>query len=201
MTISVVLGNGISRKQLTAKLLNGKNTYACNYAYKDFDPKNLIVCDRHLLITALSEGANKKAKVWTRHRWYNNINSQENLYFFPNLPFEIDHKYDRDMNWGSGTYAAYLACLDEPNVLVLVGFDLWANNNKVNNIYAGQNGYGPADASPVDPSAWIYQFKKLFAHFNHKQFVFLNTAGWQLPKEWNSYKNVFFDDIREFKKL
>jgi hypothetical protein len=201
VTVSVIVGNGNSRKNLNASLLNDKYTFACNYAYRDFQPKNLIICDRPLLITALSEGAVSKAKVWTRQRWYNNINPKKNLHPLPDLCFEVNQKFDKDINWGSGTYAAYLACLDEPSVLVFVGFDLWDTKGKINNVYAGQNGYGPIDSGPVSPVAWIHQFKTMFSYFEEKQFVFLNEKGWQAPKEWDGCQNCFVDNIREFKKL
>jgi len=117
------------------------------------------------------------------------------------LPFPLEKKFDQPMNWGSGTYAAYLACLEDSNVIILAGFDLWAINGLVNNIYAGQNGYGPKDAGPVNPSVWIYQFTKLFEYFPEKQFVFVNYPNWQAPKEWLQYDNFFFDELKSLKDL
>lgn len=201
MSYSIVLGNGNTRKSVPNDLLKDKNTFACNYAYRDFTPANLIVCDRHMLITALSEGAASKSKVWTRPRWYNNIDPKDNLCPFPELPFAPENKFDAPMNWGSGTYAAYLACLDEPSVLVFVGFDLWGEQGKVNNIYAGLDGYGPSDAAPVDPRGWIYQFQKLFSYYPEKQFVFLNWPSWQEPKEWKQHSNFFRDNLKALNSL
>jgi hypothetical protein len=201
MSVSLVLGNGLSRLSIPADLIKKHNSYACNFAYRDFSSNNVIMCDRHVLISAVSEKVNLRSKVWTRCRWINSLSPMENVHAFPKLPFVLENKFDQPMNWGSGTYAGYLACLDEPNIIVFAGFDLWDNDGKVNNVYAGQNGYGPKDAGPVNPSVWIYQFAKLFKHFTNKQFVFVNYPKWKVPEEWSKFDNFFFDELKSLKDL
>ena len=201
MSYSIILGNGQSRRSVPAKILKNKNTFACNYAYRDYEVKNLICCDRHILTTAISEGAAENSKIWTRPRWHNNIEPKNNVNIFPQLPFPVYQKFDQPMNWGSGTYAAYLACLDEPSVLVFAGFDLWGNENKINSVYAGQEGYQAVDSGAVNPSVWIYQFSKLFEFFHEKQFVFLNFPTWQEPQEWQRYSNYYKDNLKVLNTL
>lgn len=199
--ISLVLGNGHTRLSVSPEIVAKHNSYACNLAYRDFKPNNLVACDRHIFIQSISELANKDSKVWTRSRWLGNLEKIDNVEQLPKLPFALHHRFDRDMNWGSGTYAAYLACLDDPNVIVFAGFDLWGNQGKVNNIYAGQQGYGPKDASATDPSVWIYQFKKLFDEFQDKQFVFLNFPNWKAPEEWQDSSNFFQDELKSLASI
>lgn len=201
MSYSIVLGNGYSRKSVPPRVLKNKNTFACNYAYRDYEIKNLICCDKHMLISAIAEGAAMKSKIWTRDRWYNNIEPKNNINVFPKLPFIINEKYDQPMNWGSGTYAAYLACLDEPNIMVFAGFDLWDKDGKINSVYAGQEGYADTDSGAVNPSVWIYQFAKLFEYFHDKQFVFVNFPDWQEPEEWKKFPNFYKDNLKVLNTL
>ena len=202
MNIAYVIGNGISRSRLESDWYEGRNTYSCNLTYQDFTPKNLIICDRHLLVEAISQNAHLKSKVWTRDKWKRHVEAVENIYALPNPPYTPATKHDQPMNWGSGLYAALLACLEDNDLIILIGFDLWpTSQNKVNNVYAGNTGYGPKDAGPVDPSGWIYQFTKLFEIYNNKQFVFINKNNWRIPDEWKSYENFNLDTFDSLNSL
>ena len=202
MNIAYVIGNGISRTKLKNDWYEGRNTYSCNLTYQDFTPKNLIICDRYILVEAISQNAHLKTKIWTRDRWKRHVEAVENVYVLPDPPYKSVTKHDQPMNWGSGLYAALLACQEDNALIVLIGFDLWpTNKNKVNNVYAGNNGYGPKDSSPVDPSGWIYQFTKLFEIYNDKQFVFINKNNWRIPDEWKSYENFNLDTFDSLNSL
>lgn len=202
MNIAYVIGNGISRTKLKNDWYNDRNTYSCNLTYKDFSPKNLIICDRHLLVEAISENAHKKSKLWTRARWKRHVEESENIYAIPEPPYTPVVKHDQPMNWGSGLNAALIACQDNNDLLILIGFDLWPiNQNKVNNVYAGHNGYGPKDAGPVDPSGWIHQFTKLFEIYNDKQFVFISRNNWKIPEQWQKYENFNIDSFDSLNSL
>lgn len=204
MNIAYVIGNGVSRTKLSNDWYEGRNTYSCNLTYQDFTPKNLIICDRPLLVEAISQNAHLKSKVWTRDRWKRHVEAVENVYTLPDPPFPVVAKHDLPMNWGSGLYAALLAC-QENDLLIFIGFDLWPvslkQTKKVNNVYAGHNGYGPKDAGPVDPSGWIYQFTRLFEFYNDKQFVFINKNNWRIPDEWKPYENFNLDTFDSLNSL
>lgn len=201
MKIAFVVGNGLTRKKLDPKFYEGKETYGCNLAYRDISLKHLICCDRHIVLTAVSELAGKNSQIYTRQRWLNAVHL-EGVLPLPELPFKPVTKHDQPMNWGSGLYAALMACKSDNDILVFLGFDLWGNtDNTVNNIYAGEKGYGPKNGTPVDPSGWIYQFTKLFEIYNDKQFVFVNKRNWNVPKQWNSYENFNTDTFDTLNSL
>ena len=195
MSFGYVIGNGQSRIGIPEKIWEGKDTWACNLAYRQFAPTNLVCCDKAMIIMALSESADDKSQLWTRSRWFTKL-ALKDTKPLPVPDIIVETKFDREMDWGSGTYAAYLACLSEHDILVFVGFDLWATKeNRVNNVFAGEKGYGPKDAGPVGPEAWIHQFSRLFTKFPDKQFVFLNRQGWRSPDEWATATNVNYDSI------
>ena len=84
---------------------------------------------------------------------------------------------------------------------VLSNTDIFNVNNievekkgKVNNLYNNTDGYSKQDSNEVDPSYWIYQIAKVFEWFPKSTFTVYNTAGWELPKEWN-LGNVSLDII------
>jgi hypothetical protein len=160
MGFGFVIGNGVSRAVVPAKMYEHKTTYACNLAYRDFTATHLICCDRYMAVQAMQHGAFDKSQGWTRSRWFGAIDMPR-VKPLPELPFKGSHKHDRDSDWGSGSYAALLACQADHELLIFIGFDLWGLGGNVNNIYAGENGYGPATSKAVGPQAWIHQLGKL----------------------------------------
>lgn len=202
MSFGLIIGNGESRLALDPSVYDKKDTWACNLAYKEFTPRNLVCCDKNMLTLAISEGASRNSQVWTRKMWASKI-ALQGIHFLPeDLPFPKESKHDIPLHWGSGTYAAYLACLSPHDILVFVGFDLWGTkDNKINNVYKGQHGYGPADSDAVGPQGWIYQLGRLMTHFPNKQFVFLNVPNWKPPEEWSKHENFFQDDLKQVNNL
>jgi hypothetical protein len=199
-TMGFVVGNGESRLTVPADMYAKWDTWACNLAYRQFQPKHLVCCDRAMLVAALSDYQNHRSELWTRRRWFDSI-AMEKVNQLPDLPFTQEHRWDRHMDWGSGVYAAYLACLSQHNVLLFIGFDLWGKNGRLNNVFADQQGYAAADSAEIDPSCWIYQFGRLFQNYPDKQFVFLNWPDWPVPEEWEQYDNFNTDDIRQVSNL
>lgn len=200
MSFGFVIGNGVSRTAIPSKLYEHKITYACNLAYRDIKPTNLVCCDRHIIVQAIQDGAGGSSQLWTRDRWFSAI-AMPGVKILPELPYEGNHKYDRPMDWGSGSYAALLACQAEHDLLVFVGFDLWGIEGKVNNVYAGEKGYGPKDGGAVGPQAWIHQISKLMETYADKQFIFLNKLDWQPPEQWLKHENFNTDDIKQITNL
>jgi hypothetical protein len=200
MSWGFIIGNGISRAAIPANMYEHKTTYACNLAYRDFASTHLVCCDRHMVVQAIQDGACSKSQVWTRQRWFSNIDMPL-VQPLPDLPYTGNSKYDRDMDWGSGSYAALLACQADHDLLIFVGFDLWGSEKKVNSIYAGENGYSSKLSNAVNPQVWIHQLSILMETYPEKQFVFLNETNWTAPHEWSKYENFNSDNIKQITKL
>ena len=196
MTLGYVIGNGKSRLGIPKEFYEDKLTWGCKLAFLDLSFTHIVACDRHIITRAVSENAFLKSNLWTRKRWITEVTASC-VNALPEIQFPQRVKFDGDMHWGSGTHAAHLACLSECEVLVFLGFDLWGDRGKINNVFAGEKGYGPADADPVGPEAWIHQFGVLFDNFVDKQFVFVNNKGWEPPESWLTRENFFVDDFSQ----
>jgi hypothetical protein len=201
MSFGFVIGNGESRQAVPARMLEHRQTYACNLAYRQFAPTNLICCDKQMIITALSEGAGKNSCLWTRKRWFHGIDLPSVQELPEDFAWPQSIKHDQPMHWGSGSYAALVACRAAHEILVFIGFDLWSKDGRVNNLFKGQKGYGPADADPVGPEGWIHQMDVLMKQHQDKQFVFLNTKDWQPPLTWTQNKNFNHDELKQLNNL
>ena len=100
---------------------------------------------------------------------------------------------DDPFHWGSGPYAILLGAKLH-SIINIIGFDLYGDNDKVNNIYKGTEGYSSSDSHAVDYSYWVYQIAKVFEWFPHKTFRIYNKKDWKMPKEWN-LANVSLDTL------
>ena len=77
------------------------------------------------------------------------------------------------------------------DLITLVGYDLYAVNHTVNNIYKDTVNYSRADSRAVDPSYWIYQIAAVFMYYPNTRFVIQNRQEWVMPAEWQK-NNVEF---------
>ena len=200
MSMALVLGNGESRSGVPSRIYEHKKTYGCNWIYKEFAPTHLICCDKHLVISAVTEGADRRSQLWTRSRWFGKVSLPGAEKLPDETPWPQTDWHDQHMNIGSGVFAAMLAA-QEHDVLVFIGFDLWDKSEKVNNLYAGKRFYADPDSAPVDPTGWIVQFERLFNHYPDKQFVFLNWPEWTPPESWLAYDNFNQDELRQVNNL
>ena len=202
MSFGFVIGNGESRLSVPSRMIDDRDTWACNLAYRDFAPKNLICCDKHILMTAVSQGAGNKSKIWTREKWFSSMSLEDVESLPEDFPWTHQIKHDQPTHWGSGSYAALLACKSEHDILVFIGFDLWpTKDNLVNNVFKGEKGYGPKDAGPVSPEGWIHQMCLLMRYYPEKQFVFLNYPSWKPPAQWAAFENFNHDDLKQLNNL
>ena len=81
----------------------------------------------------------------------------------------------------------------------MIGFDLFSNNDNVNNIYKGTPNYNKADSHPVDPSYWIYHLAKIFEKFDQKEYIVYSNLGDKMPESWKSLSNVRLDSLDNLK--
>jgi hypothetical protein len=195
--VSMVVGNGESRSSIEIdKFKDDYMLIGCNALHRDTRVEHLVCCDRRMVEEAVESENTTRSKIYVRPDWYKyfrKIQKDKRIHQVPDIPYKGNKKQDNPIHWGSGTYAVLLAA-ELSNTVLLVGFDLYPNNDKVNNIYKGTNNYSKKDSKPVDPSFWIYQIGKVFQHYKDTDFIIWNKADWVMPKEWQ-YPNVSFEEI------
>lgn len=197
-TISLVVGNGESRAGIDIAKFAEDQTYilvGCNAIHRDTRVNHLVCCDRRMVEEAVKSENTRHTKIHVRPDWYRyfrKIRKDKRVEQVPDLPYEGILKQDQPLHWGSGPYAVLVAA-ELSNTVLMVGFDLYPTNDKVNNIYKGTQNYSEKDSKPVDPSYWIYQIGKIFEHYPDKDFLIWNHAGWEMPQQWK-YPNVRFEE-------
>jgi hypothetical protein len=173
MNIAFCIGNGLSRKNVNLESLKDIGPcYGCNKLILEFDLDNTIIVDKTLLIDIISQGYNKKTNIYTRKRWQKLVEA-ENLKFLSEPIKDINHRWDNEIHWGSGTHALNLAASNNSDLVIMIGYDLTPGN--MYNINAN-----------VDPSCWIYQVNQCFLKFPNTQFVQIQNENWTAPDEWQT---------------
>lgn len=189
MRRALVLGNGESRASVNIEHFRSSHTLiGCNAIHRDLLVDQLVCCDQRMVREALENPQYKEIPIWVRSEWYQffrKIQKNKNIRELPQLPYQGTKRQDEPRNWGSGTYAVLLAALEFDSV-DLVGFDLYGNNKRVNNIYKGTSNYSGRDSSAVDPNYWIYQIGQIIKLFPRTRFNFINRQEWEMPESWKN---------------
>jgi hypothetical protein len=202
----LVIGNGESRKDIPIdafKMLK----IGCNAIHRDMDVDFLVCCDRRMVREAIDTGYVKP--IYTRSCWQpfrDNPWTPGIVQELPPIPYEPQVRADEEMNWGSGTYALLVgvqkAKEQGDNTVHFIGFDLWGNDGKQNNLYKGTDHYVSADSKATEPKFWVHQIAKLIEIFPDIKFIAYQKADWLLPKSWcldnfelKILDNVVFDSI------
>jgi len=187
----LVIGNGESRKHVN--LENIKETkIGCNAILRDSYVDHLVCVDKRMLKEALISSYNKDSKVYTRKDWWIHYRLEKNIRMVPDLPYVSSERWDQPWHWGAGPYAVLLACKLSSDIKLL-GFDLYGNDKKINNIYKDTVNYPLSHKHAVDPSYWIHQIGVLISLYTDKKFTVYQDS-WQLPKSWNK-PNLKVDTI------
>lgn len=173
----IVLGNGESRAGINLDELHDTKI-GCNAIHRDFYVDHLVCVDVRTLKEAQASNLTNTT-IWSRET-------------LPQVP-DGNQRADLPQHWGSGPYAVLLATTMS-NDIKLIGFDLYSNNQLVNNIYKNTANYSTADKPAVDPKYWVYQISRIFAANTDKYFRVYNKAGWQLPDSWR-LANVEFKTL------
>jgi hypothetical protein len=197
----LVIGNGESRSDLDLSLyVKNFTTVGCNAIHRDITVDHLVCCDQRMVQEAARNLNNNSSKIYTRQRWLNtNLRSVGDLNPLPNIPIFGNSKPDDDFHWGSGPYAVLLGCHLSTEI-ILAGFDLFSNTDRVNNVYKDTDNYLSSTASSVDPAFWIYQIEKLFEHFKDHNFICLNNDSWVPPETWKK-ENVRFRNYKFLERM
>ncbi len=82
------------------------------------------------------------------------------------------------IGWSTGNTALHLACQDstspKPLEVYVLGFDLSAYNQPLNNMYKGTDNYLPADAKGFNPDNWYKQMLTVFKEFPEIDFYLVD---------------------------
>ena len=188
-----VIGNGESRQDININELK-YTKIGCNAIHRDFKVDYLVCVDKPMLKEAVDAEYNFNSKIYTRKNHFTNYQNEKNIRMVPGLPYVGSERPDDPTHWGSGPYAVLLAANLTTTDIHLLGFDLYSQDNRVNNVYKDTANYSLAHKSAVDPRYWIYQIGKVFECFPDTQFVIHQIGNWQLPKAWKQ-SNVTVDTI------
>ncbi len=200
MSISLVLGNGESRLKFNWLEIPFNTLVGCNAIHRDSVVDHLICCDRRMVNEACENPKNDNTTIYVRpsnYHYFRKIKKHKNIKELPDIPFHGEYKKDQPDHWGSGPYAVLVAAENHDDEIILVGFDLYSDNGKINNVYKGTNNYNKSDSQAVDYSYWIHQIAQVFRYYPDKKFLVLNNRDWTLPREW-ILDNVRFKNFEEF---
>ena len=158
MSIAFVLGNGVSRKDisLTALAQCGR-IYGCNALYREYTPDVLVSTDRPIAEHIQQSGYSAQHKFYTRRP-------------MPGLGAQsVPKAY---FGFSSGPLAAGIAAIDGHQCIYLLGFDMGPSPEKtINNLYAGTEFYKPVSAAPTFTGNWIQQLTKIMTEHRRVRFV------------------------------
>lgn len=189
MRLSFVIGNGTSRRgQPLEKLKSHGTVYACNYAAIEIPCDHGIAVDRKMIFDLISQHKTNYT-AWSRRKWCNILSHSTPVYPLPDQLYPPTVRWDAERHWGSGTHAVWKAASDNPDIVVMLGFDLWSSGTN-NNIYASREHYTD---QPVDPRCWIYQLQQTFIKHSDVSFVGIQSDNWKTPDEWNNVENFSAD--------
>lgn len=196
----LVIGNGESRRSLDLNQIKSNFiTVGCNALHRDMSVDHLICCDGRMVQEAVISSNTINSKIYTRERYYRDyrkIKKNKNVFLLPSLPYQSNARIDNPDHWNSGPYAILLAS-QLSKVINVIGFDLYGNNNFVNNVYKNTENYSGLKSPAVDPSYWIYQIAKVINLFPQNNYRIYNVPEWKLPREW-CQNNVEHHNIGNF---
>lgn len=187
MNQALVIGNGESRRSINIESYSNLTKIGCNAIHRDHTVDHLICCDYRMVEEAVGNPLTKNSIIYTRERGYQDfkkIYKHKNVKLLPQLPYTGTLKADEPINWGSGPYAVLLASQLGFDKIVMIGFDLYGIQDRVNNIYKNSKNYSASQTPAVDPNFWIYQIMQVFKHYPKIQFEIYNDIHWKLPTKW-----------------
>jgi len=121
---------------------------------------------------------------------------------------DIDPSVD-GFAYATGSRSVHLACELNAKEVFLVGHDLYSDDDKVNNIYAGTQSYANKEdlaANPDNPKEmynWIMQHKNTFDKFKDIQFYKVNKGKQKTAStinEWSSCENLKYISVKEMEQ-
>ena len=194
--LTVIIGNGRSRRGFDLELLRDHETWGCNALIRDWDPDHLVAFDPPILLELIKTFPRDSRTRVVVPPW------RECLEYVD--PGRLSNRLPPKNNAGviamkraiqSG--ARHLYCLGMDSVLVAKG------QNPLANVYAGTHAYGPATSATIEDLAGRIRYFAWFVSVNPKvTFTFVGPAGWGLISgELKDLPNVGFLPFRDFEEL
>ena len=109
-------------------------------------------------------------------------------------------------NLSTGNMALLCACHEQnAEEIYMLGFDLSAYDESINNIYKGTDNYLPASAKGINPVNWINQMSELFDKYKDRNFYWVDckvegTNNWHGSTVQDYHLNVKLLSKEEFCK-
>lgn len=200
MSSTLVLGNGESRLRFAWNIIPSATLVGCNAIHRDTKVDHLICCDRRMVQESVENSETRSTLIYVResnYHYFRKIKKNKNIKLLPDIPERGQFKRDQPEHWGSGPYAVLVAANLDNKKIILVGFDLYGNNEKINNVYKDTSNYNKSNSNAVDYSFWVHQIAQVFKHYNSKSFTIVNDWNWHMPKEWQQ-ENVNFQSFEEY---
>ena len=188
--ITFVIGNGVSRQPIDLEQCKQLGlTIGCNAIIRDFEPHVISAADPRMVKHTKSMF---HGKIYTRPDW----NKRYEVLEYPPLPYKGNTRPDDPWHWNSGPHAINIACLKNPDVCYLLGFDL-TQNKSANNVYMNTEGYND---KVIDPKYWHHQINRLIECYAQINFVWIVPSAYVCPTEWEKHTNFSRDTIENFNK-
>ena len=187
MTTAFVLGNGISRRDISLTALSQcGHIYGCNALHREHTPEVLVATDRPIAEAIQNSGYSLKNRFHTRQP-------------LPGLgALPLDKRY---RGFSSGPNATALACLDGYYKIYLIGFDLGTTNGQFNNLYADTEFYKKSASPPTFSGNWVRQLIQLAEENANREFVRVMGAESAMIPSFNNISNLQAMEISKFTDL
>lgn len=190
MASAVVVGNGTSRAGIHLESLKKIGTvYACNAAYREFNPDYLVAVDAKMILEIVESQYHLRHPVWT------NINQTTKNLKNVNI-------FTPTLGWSSGPTALNFASSKKYDDIYIIGFDYLGsgeNRDRVNNIYAGTNNYKVVSAPATYYRNWLKQTEICIKnHSGINYYRVVDNENNFIPDELNRLKNLNHIDKSDF---
>ena len=195
MTVAFVLGNGVSRRNISLPYLKLRGKiYGCNALYKEFAPDALIATDKPIAEQIQKTGYALTNKFYTRKPMAGQGG------------YPVPEQY---YGYSSGPIALAVSCEDGARIVYLLGFDMGPDvDNHFNNIYANTEFYKSAGASPTFAGNWIKQVCRIVTDYPLTEFYRITGPTTARITELEALRNLqhyaldtFVDRINNQKDL
>ena len=185
MSTAFVLGNGISRKEVSPTALQrfGK-VYGCNALYREFAPDVLVATDKPIATKIQQDGYALANCFYTR---------------YPEPKTGARAVPEHYRGFSSGPIAVGIAAIDQNFRIYLLGFDMGpTENNTFNNVYADTEFYKTSAHPPTFTGNWIKQIVQITKDYPKTQFIRICGPTTAKINELNALDNLEHWDMSSF---